>query len=89
MAATIGKVKRGRPATKKTATKKIRGLANTLKVGERTYTKTTCSRLKSDAAKKVKKLRADGMVARMKQDPTTKTYCVFSAKSKRKVATKK
>ncbi len=68
--------------------KKAKKLGQRLKVGEKVYTKESCSKKESDAKKKVKKLREDGKLARVKKDPVTGSFCVF-ARKKTKPAKKK
>jgi hypothetical protein len=66
--------------TAKKGAKAPKKLAERVKFGEKIYTKETCSRKESDAKKKVKKLRADGKLARVKKDPLTGSFCVFTRK---------
>lgn len=70
----------GKKKTAKKGGKTPKKLAMRVKFGEKVYTKEACSKKKGDATKKVKKLRADGKLARVKQDPVTGSYCVFTRK---------
>ena len=89
--AAIGKTgkKKSSRGTKSSAAKP---LAMTLKVksGEKTktYKKVACSKLKSEATKKAKKIREANGTARVKKDPVRGTWCVFKG-AKKKTASKK
>lgn len=69
--AEIGKVKKS--ATAKAVPKRV-------KIGEKNYTKVSCSKKKSDAKKKAEKIRSEGKLARIKEDKKNGTYCVLIAK---------
>ncbi len=78
-------------ATKKSSVAKAKPLGKTLKIKmsngkNKTYTKKVCGKGKTEATSAVKKERAAGKLARMKKDPVTGKYCVFTAKSSAKKA---
>lgn len=57
------------------------------KIGKKTYTKVSCSKLKSGATSKAKAARKAGKAARVLKNPAG-GYCLFTAASKRKPAAK-
>ena len=89
--AAIGKTgakKSGRGKTASAA--KPLGATRKVKCGEKTktYKKVACSKLKSEATKKAKKIREADGTARIKKDPVRGTWCVFKG-AKKKTAKKK
>lgn len=70
----------GKKKTAKKGAKTPKRLAERVKFGEKIYTKETCSKKEGDAKKKVKKIREEGKLARVKQDPVTGSFCVFTRK---------
>lgn len=87
--ATIGKsrktgTKRKTGATKaKTRKKRITGTPTTVTIAGAKFTKTACSRLKSDAQKAAERARAGGKNARVIKSGTG--YCVYT-RGRRKAA---
>lgn len=67
-------------ATRKAAKKKA--LPASKNFGGRTYKKSSCTRLKSDAKKKAEGLRGKGKCARVLKNPTG-GYCVFTSPKKK------
>jgi len=71
-------------ATTKTSTrKKATGLAKTKKFAGKTYTKSSCAKLKTAATKVAKAARAKGKAARVVKNPAG-GYCVFTRGAARK-----
>lgn len=82
--ATIGMKKRSGTARKRTTGAKRKrvaaGSAATIKVGGVNYTKSGCSRLKTDAKKMAEKARTLGKNARVVKSGTG--YCVYTRSRK-------
>ena len=81
-------------ATKKRGAAAAKPLGKTMKVKmsngkAKTYTKQVCGKNKTEAKSAVKKQREAGKLARMKKDPTTGKFCVFTAKKAGATAKKK
>ena len=68
---------------KASTTRKVSGLPKTKKFGGKTYTKTSCSKKKTDAKKKAERMRKAGKNARVVKNPAG-GYCVFGRGSAKK-----
>lgn len=78
----MAKAKKTR-ARKASGARKISGLPKTKKFGGKTYTKSSCSKLKSAAKKTADNIRSRGKNARVVKNPAG-GYCIYTRGASRK-----